>query len=333
MTLRVSKNQGSHTWYTAEHERKLRRHAKPPSPIERVNVVSASGSTETLPDVDVATMHRITLTANCALTFPAAGAGKSFSLELVQDGTGSRTVTWPGSVLWPGGITPTLTADSDAVDMFRFRCFDGTHWDRELASLDLRLAPLFIFDDFSHADTSLNVAGGCSDGGTWTIDNIWSGSQFNYSSGKGIVSSVGSIEDHARRDTGQADVDMTITVGRTAETSYDQIWFGQDLSGNGTGYFAQVRYNGGWRLYRVDNYTTWSITQIDPGWSTSAFTSGQAVVRVTRNATTGDISVYHDGSLVGTVTDTTYLTGTWVGFGSTADNESAFDDFSAAATL
>lgn len=128
MTLRVSKNQGSHTWYTAEHERKLRRHAKPPSPIERVNVVSASGSTETLPDVDVATMHRVTLTANCTLTFPAAGAGKSFSLELVQDGTGSRTVTWPGNVLWPGGSAPTLSTAAGSVDDFAFVCFDGSNF-------------------------------------------------------------------------------------------------------------------------------------------------------------------------------------------------------------
>lgn len=29
MTMRESKHGGSHTWYTAQHERKLRRHAKP----------------------------------------------------------------------------------------------------------------------------------------------------------------------------------------------------------------------------------------------------------------------------------------------------------------
>lgn len=133
MTMRVSKNQGSHTWYTAEHERKLRRHAKPASPVENVNVVSASGSTETLPDVDVATMHRVTLTANCTLTFPAAGAGKSFSLELVQDGTGSRTVTWPASVKWDGGAAPTLSAAAGAVDTFWFVCFDGTRWEAGVA--------------------------------------------------------------------------------------------------------------------------------------------------------------------------------------------------------
>lgn len=135
MTMRVSKNQGTHTAYTARHEQQLKRHARRPSPIERVNVVSASGSTETLPDVDVATMHRVTLTANCALTFPAAGAGKSFSLELVQDGTGSRTVTWPGSVKWDGGATPILSTAANAVDTLWFICFDGSRWEAGVGGL------------------------------------------------------------------------------------------------------------------------------------------------------------------------------------------------------
>lgn len=98
------------------------------SPVEAVEVVSASGSALTLADVFDATMHRVTLTANCTLTFPAAGAGKSFSLELVQDGTGSRTVTWPAAVLWPGGTDPTLSSAAGSVDDFAFVCFDGSNW-------------------------------------------------------------------------------------------------------------------------------------------------------------------------------------------------------------
>lgn len=96
--------------------------------IENVNVVSASGSTETLPDVDVATMHRVTLTANCTLTFPTAGAGKSFSLWLVQDGTGSRTVTWDAAADWGGGTAPTLSTGAGKVDVFGFACSDGSSW-------------------------------------------------------------------------------------------------------------------------------------------------------------------------------------------------------------
>lgn len=303
------------------------------SPIESVNTVSASGSALTLSDVTTATMHDVTLTANCTLTFPAAGAGKSFRVLARQDGTGSRVLVWPSEVDWPGGVVPTLSTDADAVDLLRFRCFDGSRWLGLLDGLDFGAAPAYISDNFNRADSTLQADPPSDGGAHWTIDNVWNGSQFNVFSNQAILSSGGSSEDHARRDTGIADVDMTITVIRAAETSYDQIWFGRDLSGNGTGYFLQPRYLGDWRIYRVDNYTTWSITQIDGGaLATSTFASGQAVVRIVRNATTGDIDVYQDGTHLGTVNDTTYLTGTWVGFGSTADNESAFENFSALAS-
>jgi hypothetical protein len=98
-------------------------------PIESVNTVTASGSTLTLPDVTTATMHDVTLTADCAFTFPAAGAGKSFSVRLVQDGTGSRTATWPAAVKWDGGTAPTLSTAASAVDTLWFVCFDGSTWD------------------------------------------------------------------------------------------------------------------------------------------------------------------------------------------------------------
>jgi len=36
---------------------------------------------------------------------------------MVQDGTGSRTVTWPGTVKWSGGTAPTLTTDGGGIDI------------------------------------------------------------------------------------------------------------------------------------------------------------------------------------------------------------------------
>lgn len=98
------------------------------NPTENVNAVGTSGTTQTLPDVTSNTIHRITLSANCTLTFPTAAAGKNFTVVLVQDATGSRTVTWPGTVLWPGGTTPTLTTAASKRDVFTFLCADGTNW-------------------------------------------------------------------------------------------------------------------------------------------------------------------------------------------------------------
>jgi hypothetical protein len=79
--------------------------------------------------VTTATMHDVTLTADCAFTFPAAGAGKSFSVRLVQDGTGGRTATWDSSAKWPGGTAPTLSTAASSVDTFAFVCFDGTRFE------------------------------------------------------------------------------------------------------------------------------------------------------------------------------------------------------------
>lgn len=99
------------------------------SPLqENVNAVATSGATQTIPDVTTATLSRITLSANCTFTFPTAAAGKSLTIVLVQDATGSRTVTWPGTVKWPGGTAPTLTTAAAKTDAFTFLCADGTNW-------------------------------------------------------------------------------------------------------------------------------------------------------------------------------------------------------------
>ena len=114
-----------------EIERQLRRLATAKiSVIENVNTVSASGSALTLPDVTTATMNHVTLTANCALTFPTPLAGKSFTLKLIQDGTGSRTVTWPTSVCrFDSGTAPTLSTAAGSIDTFACVCDDGTKFD------------------------------------------------------------------------------------------------------------------------------------------------------------------------------------------------------------
>ncbi len=73
----------------------------------------------------------LTLTGNVTLSFsnvPASGA-VSLTLFLLQDSTGSRTVTWPGSVIWPGGTAPTLTTTASHVDCFvMITTNGGTTW-------------------------------------------------------------------------------------------------------------------------------------------------------------------------------------------------------------
>lgn len=99
---------------------------------ETVNTVAASGAAVTIPDVTTATLNDVTLTAACTFTFPAAAAGKSFSIIARQDGTGSRLATWPASVKWPNGVAPVLSTAVNAIDFLAF-VSDGTIWLGNLA--------------------------------------------------------------------------------------------------------------------------------------------------------------------------------------------------------
>lgn len=91
------------------------------------NVVTANTSTAYTIDIANGTVQILTLTGSCTFTFPTATAGKSFTLLLKQDGTGSRTVTWPSSVKWPSGTAPTITSTASKGDKYVFTG-DGTYW-------------------------------------------------------------------------------------------------------------------------------------------------------------------------------------------------------------
>lgn len=62
--------------------------------------------------------QKITLGHNVtfAFTAPSSGVG-SFTLILTQDGTGTRTVTWPAAVKWPNATPPTLSTAPGYIDL------------------------------------------------------------------------------------------------------------------------------------------------------------------------------------------------------------------------
>lgn len=106
---------------------------------ETVNTVAASGSAVTLPDVTVATMHDVTLTAaSVAFTFPTLTAGKSFTLRLTQDATGGRTATWPAGTKWAGGAAPILSTGAGKQDVLTFFSISGAAWSGGVVGLDIR---------------------------------------------------------------------------------------------------------------------------------------------------------------------------------------------------
>lgn len=66
--------------------------------------------------------HKVVLGGNRTLAISNALVGQAFIIDLVQDATGSRTVTWFSTIKWAGGSAPTLTTDANAIDTFGFIC-------------------------------------------------------------------------------------------------------------------------------------------------------------------------------------------------------------------
>lgn len=115
-----------------------------------LHTVGSSGSAQTLPAT--ANVHDITLSANCTFTLPTlvSGTGSAITLILRQDGTGGRTVTWPGSVSWISGTAPTLKTAPSAVDVITLFTVDGgTTWGGVAAGSggsSTELVPATVYD-------------------------------------------------------------------------------------------------------------------------------------------------------------------------------------------
>jgi hypothetical protein len=95
---------------------------------ETVHTIAVSGSSQTLNPTVTGTYKRVTLTANCTFTFAGATAGQvtRMDVELIENGTGGWTTTWP-TVKWVGGA-PTPVTTANAVNVFTFWSSDGTTW-------------------------------------------------------------------------------------------------------------------------------------------------------------------------------------------------------------
>lgn len=96
--------------------------------IQEESTALTSGTSVTL-NIRDGSVYTVTLAHNIG-TFtwsnPAgSGYSSSFTLKVTQDGTGNRTISWPGSVDWAGGTAPTLSTGANDVDVFVFFTVDG----------------------------------------------------------------------------------------------------------------------------------------------------------------------------------------------------------------
>ena len=91
-------------------------------------------------DTSVAQVAKVTLGGNRTLSAPTNGAtGQFISLLVIQDGTGSRTLTWNSAYEFASDTAPTLTTTASLGDLFTFR-YNGTKWLETGRNLKLTLS-------------------------------------------------------------------------------------------------------------------------------------------------------------------------------------------------
>jgi len=80
-------------------------------------------------DVSTDPIAKLTLGGNRTLSAPSnpVGSGQYISLLVIQDGTGSRTLTWNAIYEFTSDTAPTLTTTASYGDLFTFR-YNGTKW-------------------------------------------------------------------------------------------------------------------------------------------------------------------------------------------------------------
>lgn len=93
-------------------------------------VVAAAGYAAGTLTADFAegSIQHVTLTGNVStvtLSGFVAGKWSGALLFIKQDGTGSRTVTWPAAVKWPEATAPVLSTAAGAIDVVSLTSFDG----------------------------------------------------------------------------------------------------------------------------------------------------------------------------------------------------------------
>lgn len=77
-------------------------------------------------DVSIGDYAKVTLGGNRTVANPTNTInGRFYVLEVIQDGTGSRTLSWGSNFVWSGGTAPTLTSTINKRDFIGFICSNG----------------------------------------------------------------------------------------------------------------------------------------------------------------------------------------------------------------
>ena len=79
-------------------------------------------------DMATQSVCKLTLGGSRTLAAPSNGStGQFASILAIQDGTGSRTITWNAVYEFASDTAPTLTTTANLGDLFTFR-YNGAKW-------------------------------------------------------------------------------------------------------------------------------------------------------------------------------------------------------------
>ena len=82
---------------------------------------------------------KVTLGGNRTLSAPTNSvAGQFIALTVIQDGTGSRTLTFNSAYEFTADTAPTLTTTASKADLFVFK-YNGTVWQETGRNLNLSI--------------------------------------------------------------------------------------------------------------------------------------------------------------------------------------------------
>jgi len=108
---------------------------------ETVNIIGNTIATQPIDYTAGGVVSMTLAVATTTLSFtnpPATGKAGNLTLYITQDSTGTRLITWPVSVKWPGGTAPTLSTAVGAIDVITLTTLDGgTTWFGYVAGLGM----------------------------------------------------------------------------------------------------------------------------------------------------------------------------------------------------
>jgi len=93
-------------------------------------------------DVVASPVAKVTLAGNRTIAAPSGStpiAGQFIAITVIQDGTGSRTLTWNATYEFTADTAPTLTTTASKADLFVFK-YNGSKWLETGRNLNLTIS-------------------------------------------------------------------------------------------------------------------------------------------------------------------------------------------------